>query len=78
MPQHAHRTIDKLLGDSLIQAVMRADKVEPQAVKTLLADAADRMAASRAGEPKARRAPHARRPVRLQANAGSCGCEACC
>jgi len=38
-------TIDELLGDSLIQAVMRADRVEPQALKTLLVSAAARLAA---------------------------------
>ncbi len=40
-------TIDELLGDSLVQAVMRADNVEPQALRTLLADAAFRVAAVR-------------------------------
>ena len=40
-------TIDELLGDSLVQAVMRADNVEPQALRTLLADAAFRLAAAR-------------------------------
>ena len=37
-------TIDELLGDSLVQAVMRADNVEPQALRTLLADASFRLA----------------------------------
>ena len=40
-------TIDELLGDSLVQAVMRADNVEPQALRTLLAGAAFRLAARR-------------------------------
>ncbi len=40
-------TIDELLGDSLVQAVMRADKVEPLALRTLLADAAYRLADAR-------------------------------
>ena len=35
-------TIDELLADSLIQAVMRADHVEPQALKSLLKRAAGR------------------------------------
>ena len=35
-------TIDDLLADSLIQAVMRADHVEPQALKSLLKRAAGR------------------------------------
>ena len=38
-------TIDELLGDSLVQAVMRADNVEPHALRTLLADAAFRLGA---------------------------------
>ena len=40
-------TIDELLADSLVQAVMRADSVEPHAIKTVLADAANRVAAAR-------------------------------
>jgi hypothetical protein len=40
-------TIDELLGDVLVQAVMRADNVEPQTLRTLLADAAVRVAADR-------------------------------
>ena len=40
-------TVDELLGDSLVQAVMRADKVEPQALRTLLEVAAGRIAAAR-------------------------------
>ncbi len=39
-------TIDELLGDSLVQAVMRADDVESQVLRTLLADAALRVAAA--------------------------------
>jgi hypothetical protein len=85
-------TIDELLGDSLVQAVMRADDVEPQALKTLLADAAFRIAA----------APRERRPtsgpmtrpaidgratsrdtnaparLRRQSLAGACGSALCC
>jgi hypothetical protein len=40
-------TIDDLLADSLIQTVMRADRVEPQALKTLLNGVAGRIAARR-------------------------------
>jgi hypothetical protein len=40
-------TIDELLADSLIQTVMRADQVEPQALKALLNGAASRIAATR-------------------------------
>ena len=44
MSLRTHPTVDDLLGDSLIQAVMRADGVEPQVVRTLLAAAARRIA----------------------------------
>jgi hypothetical protein len=37
-------TIDGLLADALIQQVMRADRVEPQALKDLLDGAARRIA----------------------------------
>jgi hypothetical protein len=40
-------TIDDLLGDSLIQAVMKADHVEPQALRSLLTSAAGRFGAGR-------------------------------
>ena len=40
-------TIDELLADSLVQAVMRADSVDPRALRTLLTDAADRVACAR-------------------------------
>ena len=36
-------SIDDLLADPLIQAVMKADHVEPQALKSLLSDAAARL-----------------------------------
>jgi hypothetical protein len=42
-------TVDDLMGDSLIQAVMRADRVEPQALKLLLNSAALRIGAGRRG-----------------------------
>jgi hypothetical protein len=48
-------TIDGLLADSLIQTVMRADHVEPEALKALLTGAASRIAAGR-DEPTAQRA----------------------
>jgi hypothetical protein len=41
------QTIDDLLADSLIQRVMLADHVEPQALKTLLDGTARRIADSR-------------------------------
>ena len=40
-------TIDDLMADSIIQAVMRADHVEPQALKSLLNGAALRVGAGR-------------------------------
>ena len=41
------QTIDDLLADSLIQKVMLADRVEPQALKSLLDETARRLANSR-------------------------------
>jgi hypothetical protein len=41
------QTIDDLLADSLIQKVMLADHVEPQALRTLLDGTARRLADSR-------------------------------
>ncbi len=43
MSQRLSPTLDELLGDSLIQAVMRADHVEPQAVRALFAEPAGRI-----------------------------------
>jgi hypothetical protein len=40
-------TIDALLADSLIQTLMRADQVEPQALRALLNGAASRITATR-------------------------------
>ena len=40
-------TIDELLADSLVRAVMRADNVEPQALRTVLTDAANRVLGAR-------------------------------
>jgi hypothetical protein len=44
MTQCDSPTIEQLLADSLIRAVMRADRVEPQALKSLMERAADRIA----------------------------------
>ncbi len=49
MPQRPHPTFDDLIGDSLIRAVMRADRVEPEALRTLLAGAAARLDDGRRG-----------------------------
>ncbi len=47
MSLHHGPTIDELLEDSLIQTVMRADQVEPRALRALLNGAASRIAATR-------------------------------
>ena len=47
MAYRSAETIDDLLADSLIQKVMLADRVEPQALKTLLDGTARRIADSR-------------------------------
>jgi hypothetical protein len=44
---HSPQTIDDLLGDSLIQAVMRADRVEPRALKVMLTGVGAKVAAQR-------------------------------
>jgi hypothetical protein len=57
-------TVDELLGDSLVQAVMRADNVEPQALRTLLAVVAGRIAAAQGeGEPRPVSAFFAKPPI---------------
>ena len=47
MAYRSAQTIDDLLADSLIQKVMLADHVEPQALRTLLDGTARRVAESR-------------------------------
>jgi hypothetical protein len=47
MAYRTAETIDDLLADLLIQKVMRADRVEPQALKSLLDGTARRIADSR-------------------------------
>jgi len=86
-------TIDELLGDSLVQAVMRADNVEPQALRTLLADAAFRVTARVERKPGSasrllRNPSFDRRPASRGANAPArvrpappadpCGSPLCC
>jgi hypothetical protein len=44
-------TLEELLGDPLIQAALRADHVDPAALRTLFGAVAGRVAASRALEP---------------------------
>jgi hypothetical protein len=54
MTLHYGPTIDDLLADSLIQTVMRADHVEPQALKSLLHGVAGRIGRpERASQPPA-------------------------
>ncbi len=48
-------TVDELLADGLVQAVMQADRVEPAELRTLLSGVADRIARGRQSEPKALR-----------------------
>ena len=57
------QTIDDLLADSLIQKVMLADRVEPQALRTLLDGTARRIAESRRCERRPGRTGS--RPARL-------------
>jgi hypothetical protein len=85
-------TIDELLSDSLIQAVMRADKVEPQALRTLLDGVAGRIVAAgwereprspvalASGPPLERRttARALARPRPAAPVAGPCGSAMCC
>ena len=81
-------TIDELLGDSLVQAVMRADNVEPQALRMVLTDAANRVAAARPerepGSAKGAfakpgsRGPIAPMRVRPQSPWNPCGRARCC
>ena len=47
MAYRSAQTVDDLLADSLIQKVMLADRVEPQALKTMLDRTARRLADSR-------------------------------
>ena len=82
------QTIDDLLADSLIQKVMLADRVEPDALKTLLDGTARRLADARravavqVGQDLGRRAPF-RQPLLLmrptpRAVGGECGALLCC
>lgn|GEM_PF-2963314 len=88
MAYRSAETIDDLLADSLIQKVMLADHVEPQALKTLLDGTARRIADARraatvqVGQDLGRRGlfrgpllvtrPHAR------PTGGECGASLCC
>lgn len=49
------QTVDELLADGLVQAVMQADRVEPAELRTLLSDVAGRIARRRQSERKALR-----------------------
>ncbi len=92
MSPHHHPTLDELIGDSLIQRVMRADRVEPEALKALLQGAAGRIAEARASRadmvfvnaPENRRSalrrPNAPAPARRAARplGDDCGSALCC
>jgi hypothetical protein len=83
MAYHA-QTIDDLLADSLVQKVMLADHVEPQALKSLLEGTAHRIAESRrgatvqVGQDLGRRGSF-RGPLLLmrRATGGECGASLC-
>jgi len=64
-------TIDDLMQDSLIGAMMRADRVEPQALRALLAEAATGLArrADSGRRATAAKPPEARRPPQRAAHA---------
>jgi hypothetical protein len=82
------QTIDDLLADSLIQKVMLADRVAPQALKALLDGTARRVAESRrAGAPQLGqdlgRRGSLRQPLILMRpkthpTGGECGASLCC
>ena len=84
MAYRSAQTIDDLLADSLVQKVMLADHVEPQALKTLLDGAARRIADSRragsvqVGQDLGRRGTF-RGPLLLMrpATRGECGASLC-
>jgi hypothetical protein len=87
MAYRSAQTIDDLLADSLIQKVMLADHVEPQALKTLLDGTARRLADSRraatvqVGQDLGRRGSF-RQPLLLmrptpRAAGGECGASLC-
>jgi hypothetical protein len=86
----AHRnapTIDDLLADPLIQKVMRADRVEPPALKVLLQGTAHRIADARRagsvhvgqdlGRRVATRAPLLLMRPATRATDGECGASLC-
>lgn len=87
MAYRSAETIDDLLADSLIQKVMLADHVEPEALKTLLDKTARRLADARlpgavqVGQDLGRRGSF-RGPLLLmrpapRAIAGQCGASLC-
>ena len=87
MAYRSAETIDDLLADSLIQKVMLADHVEPQALKTLLDRTARRLAdlrraaAVQVGQDLGRRG-FFRGPLLLmrptpRATGGECGASLC-
>ena len=84
-------TVDELLADGLVQAVMQADHVEPDELRALLGGVAQRIFRRREGEPKARvlatprivwrprpGGANARTPALPAPAAISCGAGLCC
>jgi hypothetical protein len=81
------QSIDDLLADSLIQKVMLADHVEPQALRTLLDGTARRIADSRrapavqVGQDLGRRGPFRQQLLLMRptprATSGQCGASLC-
>jgi hypothetical protein len=87
MAYQSVQTIDDLLADSLIQKIMLADHVEPQALKLLLDGTARHLAASRraasvqVGQDLGRRGPFRQPPLLTRptprAAGGECGASLC-
>ena len=66
-------TIDELLGDQLILAVMRADRVDPRALRAQLEGAANRIAGHRERTQHfIAKPPVEKRPSLWDANAHAC------
>jgi hypothetical protein len=57
MPLRHSPTIDDLLADTLVQAVMKADRVDPQTLRNLAVETGFRIAAARAEGRSATRPP---------------------
>ena len=82
MSPRQNSAIEDLLADPLIQSVMRADRVEPKELRTLLRGVANRLAPARAASGPAYPRPPLPRLAPLSApgriSAGECGAAMCC